>query len=345
MKKALHVIFSIIKVLVVIALIAMIAVLILFPPESDNGGDEITSFNLGEPLKPEFSDTLTFDKGYLPDANDTQAKIEFATELYEKACLNYKNAPQCLYAVDCKTEMTIMPGFLNMKMNVNGYRYQLKTDTEYYYTEYSVAPGGIGNLMQTLNLKTEDTMFAIRSYTNSDMDYLYTEKSLSPQFITDEETGELEIVRDWSEGNMVTGYENQKAQPIYNKNQVGTYYQTDQTINVNTIISADITYNEEEGFYTLVLTLDVNNPETTQNSIGNLRAGAGESANYDSMVETIEIWDNGYFRTFLSVDEWSAGAAMSSLLTYATTFYYDDAHMVTSTYMDFDEIKSIATTK
>ena len=338
MKKALHVIFSIFKVLFAIALIGVIAVMILLPADSK----PITGFDLGDPLKPEFSDTLSYEKGYLPDENDMDATINFAVELYEKACLNYKNAPQCLYAVDCKNDTTVMPGFLNMKMNVNGYRYQLKTDTEYYYTEYSVAPGGIGKVMETLNLKTEDTMFAIRSYTNSDMDYLYTEKSLSPQFVTDEETDKLEIVRDWSEGNMVVGYENQKAQPIFNKNQVGTYYQTDQTINVNTVKSATVSYHAEGGYYILVLELDVTNPETTQNSIGNLQAGAGKDAKYDSMVETIEIWDNGYFRTFLSLDEWST-PMMTSVLDYATTFYYDDAHMDTSIYMDFDEIKEIAT--
>lgn len=340
MKKALHVIVSIIKVLVILALIAGIVFLILFPAETEEFSADFMF--LGIPEKPELSDTLPFEKGYLPDENDMQAKIAFAVELYEIACLNYKNAPQCLYAVDCKNDTTVMPGFLNMKMTVNGYRYQLKTDTEYYYTEYSVSPGGIGKVMEMLNLKTEDTMFAIRSYTNSDMDYLYTEKSLSPQFITDEETGELEIVRDWSEGNMVTSYENQKDQPIYNKNQVGTYYQTDQTINANTVISAEVSYNEKGGFYVLVLELDVNNPETTKNSIGNLQAGAGESAKYDSMVETIEIWDNGYFRTFLSLDEWST-PIMTSVLDYSTTFYYDDAHMITADYMDFDEIKSIAT--
>lgn len=341
MKKAFNVIFTILKILLVVALIGVIVSLIILPEEQL----VIDGFSLGESTRPNESNTISYASGYLPDENNSQEVIDFAVYLYELANENFKNSNGCVYAVDCNTAMTIkLSEKIKMQMNVNGYRYLLKTQNEYYYTEYSVTPGSIGSVMQMFNLQVENTMFAIRSYTNTEMDYLYSEKCLSPEFVVDEETNKLEIKRNWEESNLVSGYKKEQPMRIYNSQQEGNYIQTDQTINKRTVKDAKITYDKKGKYYTIVMTLDVENEETTQNSIGNLRAGAGEKAYYTSMVETIEIWNNGYFKNFLSVDEWTDGGIMSSVITYDTAFYYDEAHLDTSLYMDFDECKQQALT-
>ncbi|HPD02573.1 MAG TPA: hypothetical protein PK245_04345, partial [Clostridia bacterium] len=69
--------------------------------------------------------------------------------------------------------------------------------------------------------------------------------------------------------------------------------------------------------------LDVNNPLTTESSLVELREGAGDEAQYLSIVSTFEVWDNGYFKYFLSNDSWSGGV-ISGDLDFETYFYYDD---------------------
>ena len=61
------------------------------------------------------------------------------------------------------------------------------------------------------------------------------------------------------------------------------------------------------------------------------------------MRETIEIWDNGYFKYFLSVDHWEGQGVvlMKSIIEYETVFLYDEASLNFSNYQYADELISM----
>jgi hypothetical protein len=188
-------------------------------------------------------------------------------------------------------------------------------------------------------------MYAIRSYTDTSMNYLFSQKSLEPIFNTDETTQKTTIVSNWDKDNLVDSWKTEQEKPVYLKSQSDTYYQTAQTINENTIEDSQITYVESAkgNYYRIVLTLDTDNPETTALSIGNLKAGAGDDAYYTGMVETVEIWENGYYKSFTSVDKWTAkNGLLNSTITFKTTFYYDQDHLDVSSYLDFAGAKEAA---
>ena len=85
------------------------------------------------------------------------------------------------------------------------------------------------------------------------------------------------------------------------------YTATDAIITVDTIKAATITHNDEEGYYTLHLELDPDPASVYM--LANLRASNTMMANawYESINETIEIWDNGFFKRFLSEDQCVGG--------------------------------------
>ena len=331
----------ILKFIIVFGLIGVLMAMILIQKEHSKPALKFSS-----PTRPDFSNTLDSSKtAVIP--TDKNALIDFAVYLYDKANENTKNVPFCVFMVDCKTDMTIDIKLGKIEMPVMGSRYIMKRNTEYFYTEYSIPVGETKALAGWF--AKENTMFATRSYTDvSCMDYLYSEKCYEPKFITNDETGETEILRNWEKSNMVSEskWPTENKAPVFCSEQSGNYAQTDQVINKNTIKNATVEFieSDEGNYYRLIIALDTNNPETTSISIENLRKGADdENAAYYDMVETIEIWDNGYFKKFRSIDKWTAkNGLISSVIDYDTYFYYDEEFAVTENYYDFDDVKKTA---
>ena len=100
------------------------------------------------------------------------------------------------------------------------------------------------------------------------------------------------------------------------------YRLTDHDLTEETILEASVTYNEEEGYYTLKLKLDLEKaPEKI--TLPNLKASSGmDNAAYTKLDQTIEIWDNGYPRYFLAEDTWKG--MIESELVFSTTYYFDE---------------------
>lgn len=271
----------------------------------------------------------------LPPDNSDAAKA-LATELYNAANENFQKIQACAYIVNCVNDMTA----LIIPMKVAGFRFVLKNGEEYYYAEYSIPEGAGGQL--AAKFEKENTAFATRSYVDlAKMNYLYSEKSYSPKF----KEGTSEIQCDWSDKNRVGDkkWPVEQEVPPFCDSQDKPYTQTDQVINEKTIKSAKIEYFKTDAgnYYSITADLDVENPDTTAISIVNLRKGAGSDARYVKMTETIEIWENGYYKRFRSVDGWEAGV-MKSELDYDTYFYYDENHTTPGTYRNFDEVKTNA---
>jgi len=297
-------------------------------------------YAFGDSLSPNKQVTLVPDKPLYANAFDREIDlseertdeewIELACYMYDTANLSFKNCDRCAYFVTSLTETMSLP--------VYGYRHLLKTGNEYYYTEYS-APGDIGFLKKMMDPVTTD--FSLRKYTNTEMTYTYAERALHPTLTIDEEkTIILEAETDWT--SLVSGYPQEEAQAVFHPSQADDYYQTDLIIDTDTVLSANIFYDEEEGYYTIELELDAANPKTSEKTIANVRAGSSlmKNAKYTSIVETIEIWDNGCFRYFDSVEKIQGGVALN--IDFVTYFHYDEEYLQPEAYSDFIEIKEIA---
>ncbi len=262
----------------------------------------------------------------------------YAIYLYETACKAFKDCQACA-SIDDYASTTDIGGDGIITVTCQGCRYTVKNGTEYYYADYSGLENPKQESLISISSKVEDTLFAIRSYTDiSTMDYMYTEKSLRPSVVISD--GEIEIEADWSEENRVEGFPTHEAIPVFHKLQQGVFEQTEMVISAETVLEASVQYDENDGYYTVKFVLDVNNPETTKNTIENLRAGLS-GANYSSITKTYEIWDNGYFRSCESIDKADNGGLFLTL-DFKTYFKYSEEDCNASTYQYFDEVKQHA---
>jgi hypothetical protein len=274
----------------------------------------------------------------LPDEDDMEEKIDFAVSLYTTANALYKSTEDVALMVASSTAM------LGGMVKVPGFRYILKNSDEYYYLEYSFIPpadpsdplsgliSGIAGL-----IAKESTQFALRKYYDSSMDDIRVQRVIdpTPELVFDEETGKNIYNVDWT--NVV---EEEEETPIFYSGQSEPYVQTEQIINKDTVTSAEVSYNEEEGYYTLVLELDTTLATTLTQA--RLRANSNnEEASYVRLTQTIEIWDNGYFRYFRAQDDWSAPGIGKSEIDFKTYFYYDEFWTNPENYQHMADLKEV----
>jgi len=118
----------------------------------------------------------------------------------------------------------------------------------------------------------------------------------------------------------------------FHASQKQLYCVTEAIVNLNTIRAASLTHNDAEGYYTIVFELDPSSTGAAKVLEKNLRINSGmNKAKYTSITETIEIWDNGFFKRFLSVDKWSS-SVISSTINFDTEYFYDAASCDLSKY-------------
>jgi hypothetical protein len=316
---------KVLKILVVVILVlanaaALALAVFSFTGEIDFGRKQSNRPNIGEKLN------LT-----IPE--DPEELKTFAYELYALANKNFKELENAAYSVNSTTTMQMS----SIKLPVYGHRYFVKNGADLLYLDYSfVTNPAVATLMGFMAKDT--TMYAERCFTTGDIGYMYAEKTLEPTFTLGENS--VTYNADWN--NLY--YAKQKDKPIYHAGQTEDFEYTDQLIRPETIKNAEVTYVKSEGYYRLVLDLDVDNPLTTSKTQPNLRQSSGAAdAHYTYMRETIEIWDNGYFKYFLSVDHWEGQGVvfMKSIIEYETVFLYDEASLNFSNYQYADELISM----
>lgn len=130
----------------------------------------------------------------------------------------------------------------------------------------------------------------------------------------------------------------------FHASQKQLYLATDAIIDLDTIQNATLEHNDAEGYYRLVLELDASSTGAARYLVPLLRKNSGMiKAKYTSITETIEIWDNGFFKRFLSVDKWSS-SVISSTINYDTAYYYDEASCDLTKYSNnyYATIKALA---
>lgn len=338
-----------ISVVLIVALLTEIAFYILYVTFGLFGGagekmGENISF--GQTSEPDFEGSIDFlNPLFLP--KNKQDRIEAAEKLY--ALANENTQKTDAFALSIKYSTCININLLGAKMSIPvvGLRYQLKNGTEYYATEYAMPEGeGVGVLAGWF--AKESSMFASRSYVDiQKMDYMYSEKSYSPTFTVDETTGAVTIVSDFTSDNMVDTkkWAKEQAVPTFSVKQNKPYYVANRPMTKTNILDAEIEYirSAEGNYYKVVLELDVDKKETWENTIEELRSGAGDDAKYDKMTETLEIWENGYYKRFHSLDLCSAkGGFMTFDFNFDTSFFYGENSLKPSSYDNFLDAKRLA---
>lgn len=352
-KSASTIIFGIFKVLFIVITVVACAFTLMF------GTGEVSSFNQNEALsvKPEgevidLTDLLTayeaydfssvvLDAGegdlieYINENGSDEDLIHLCYALYKTANENYKSIDACAYEVNSLTSVVTA----GLEAPVNGFRYCLKSGEEYFYSEYSIPPenSAMGAIMGAF--VAESSNFAKRQYGTIEMTQMVEQKVLKPNHTVSD--GKHSFEADWSKAT-TKKYE---ELPIFCASQEGDFSYTDIVINTNTIDAASLLYDAEQGVYTIELTLDCSNTETTKNTIKNVRDSSGcKDAIYTEITEKIKIWDNGYFKYFLSVDNWQGTGGtgtMTSTINFETNFYYDTEHLSLSNYQYGEEIKEL----
>jgi hypothetical protein len=272
------------------------------------------------------------------EEDDMEDKIEFAVMLYDQANALYKNTEDVALMVASSTSM------FGGLVKVPGYRYIVKNSDEYYYLEYSFIPpsnDAISGLFSGLAgaIAKESTQFALRKYYDSSMDSIRVQRVINPtpSMVFDEETGKNIYTVDWTEV-----VDEEEDIPIFYSGQSVPYVQTEQIINEDTVTSAEVSYNAEEGYYTLVLELDTTLATTLTQA--RLRENSdNDQAFYTRLIQTIEIWDNGYFRYFRAQDDWEGPGAitMTSEIDFRTYFYYDEFWTNPENYQHMAELKEV----
>lgn len=120
--------------------------------------------------------------------------------------------------------------------------------------------------------------------------------------------------------------------PVFNAMQFGIFSVTDHTVKVDTIDSATVSYNEEDGYYSVSILLDMNNPDSTAYSVAEIRDGTGDkSAVYSKVQIDFSVWDNGYMRDLYMDEIWDARVVVKLHFDLATHYYFsynaDDCRM------------------
>lgn len=339
-RKRINILVLVISLIAVISIIAA-SVISGYVFESQ---DKTIAFESGEP--PEAASL-----GLEAPASDFESQRNFSTMLYDKACKNYQNLDSALMLIKSENKMFNVP--------VYGYRYVHKQGEEFRYLEVSHIPpqeGPAGLLFDALlgSISAESTKFALSKYTDASMKEVYCERVIDPipEVVLDQETNTNEYIVDWAKAKVEI-----EEKHIFNKNQEGDYLQTELVITNDTILKAKVKKVDPKpaselepgekplpmGYWELTLELDPAEDKATAIVLPRLRGGAGDKAYYVSLLETIQIWENGYFKYFRAEDTWAGGPANSgATLIFETFFRYDEFSLDINNYQFLPELKDIA---
>jgi hypothetical protein len=115
---------------------------------------------------------------------------------------------------------------------------------------------------------------------------------------------------------------------------LSAYEHCAHTINVNTIKTAHVSYNETTQQFSVYIELNLENggeSEAVQNTIKGIRNGSGDQTpSYKNISVTIELWKNGFYKTWNQYEFWqgkAAGFDVSSTFDYYETFLYGEENV------------------
>ncbi len=245
----------------------------------------------------------------IPEESDLEGHIALAYWLYDNANKLDQQCEKRIATSYCPVKTTMKVLGVPIDVQVDAYVYDIKNGEEYFKADYQVAMQGLGALASRFK---KDMVYGEVSYCTLDMEERIIHKVLNATIV------DGRPVSDWTDAEVRTA-----PIPYFHTSQELLYEKTDIVIRPETIISANVTYDPIGRYYSVAMELDVENELTTSKTLANLRSGAGDDAVYTSIIEAIEIWDNGYYKDFLSTDKWTSGS-LSAELPYRTAYSYRD---------------------
>lgn len=274
------------------------------------------------------------DLGEVPKENTQEAK-EFIINLYNIANENLKNDTKVAYYVNTQSQVLGVP--------TGGYRFYVKNGPEYFNADYFFVGETKNALLKGIiqGAAKESTQYAIRSYYNIDDAKGFEQKAKNAK--TSISSNKLIVNADWSD----LYYNKEIEVPVFMAQSEEELKYCDFILDVDTIKTCSIEYNSKKGYYTIKLTLDCELEKTLGDSLKYLQEGAGDpTAVYTSITQTIEIWDNGRYKTHFSYNAWHAPKAykvmnMKSANDYKTYFMYDDYSTNIANYPYTEDLKSL----
>lgn len=263
----------------------------------------------------------------IPDENDAsmtteqiaEATIALAYRLYDTANRNDQT---------CDYRMSVSKFVTTVIIQVRGQLTVVKNGQEYYSLEQRE-----GKSIVTISAQEP---FGLATYAKYGMDKAITAKVNN---CTVDEDGNMSSSFD------TIAEEGTATMPYFCKQQPLLFEQTAQVIRPETIAWAKVEHNDTEGYYTVTMELDPNNPLTTSNNLQNLRDSNKnmKNANYTELHIEFEVWDNGFFRKFDSVDKWDAGGLFRNCrIDYYTVFYYEQDKSELAQYSYFEQMQQKA---
>ena len=262
----------------------------------------------------------------IPDASDKEGQIKLAIQLYTIANSNLQNDSRVAFAVNTNTEV--------MGVKTGGIRYTIKNGNEFFNGDYFFVPqDGAGMIAKKAS--PEYTNYGYRRYYNLSKNIGYEQKAKELSFTTTA-SGEILFGVDWTD----LYFENKIDIPQEFVQSGVDYKYYNYIWDEDTILEASVKYENTKGYYEIVVKLDCKNEKTiTDEGKKALADGAGDKdAVYTSIVETVQIWDNGRYKVFNTLDSWYSPHihglpfSTSSANDYKTTFYYDSYSLNISNY-------------
>ena len=254
----------------------------------------------------------------IPDSTDADAMKACALKLYKAANYNLQHDDKFAYAVNTNTEV--------LGVKTGGIIYAIKNGDEFFKGEYFYVPKDAAGALAK-SASPQYTNYGDRLYYNITTKVGHQQRSTKLDYST-KSNGQIIFGVDWT-----TLYSDVDVEEIPQEfaSSKKDYKYYNHLWDEDTIKSASVEYNAAEGYYKLVVELDTSIKKTTKDGIQALRDGAGDkTATYTEIIETVEIWDNGRYKTFNTYDSWHANKihgtifSVDSVNDYKTTFYYDD---------------------
>ncbi len=260
----------------------------------------------------------------IPTEEDSDEMKQCAIDLFHIANYNLLHDSQVAYAIHTAAEV--------MGMQTGGVRYYVKNNNEYFNADYFYVPkGGVNGIIKAV--AAESTNYGYMCY-YSQANSIHHEKKAKELSYKELENGTIGFRVNWAD--LYFDQDVEGLPEILDLDQE-EYQYCSYLWSIDTIKTAKVSYNEN-GYYEMVVTLDCSKEETYEKGLIYLQQGAGdENAKYTAITETIQIWDNGRYKSFYSYDEWYAPKAygvfsLSSANDYRTDFYYDDYSLTIKNY-------------
>lgn len=265
-----------------------------------------------------------------------ETPAEKAQYLYNVCSENSKNTP---YFTAYNSGLLLM----NMGASANYIDIDsviMKTQSEYFSIIYHIKNSVpiLDTILGGLIEKTADVVTTERMYAKKG------DNKLSYQKVKNNARDENGVPHaNWEPLLAIKDNVSYKTLPIFNSSQTGTYEITKHKITTETIVTAEVKYNEEEGYYTVKATLDPTNPKTVVDSITDIRVGTGDKeANYTLIIAEFSVWDNGYLRSFNLEEKWEANVIITLSFELKTNWLcsYNPADCNLDTYPDAKSTKA-----